>query len=159
MLEITGLTDAAVLECAADFARFPSLSCLEVQNPEGDGSCVIRFLDSLPPLKSLAILGAVSEPMVRALLKKHVTALRSLSLPKLLCSADPIITLREQCPYLEYLETTISRTEGDSNEITIYTALGSHPRLRTLRLDLDAQSILATNSSVPNQPSTSFIGR
>jgi len=137
VLKITGITDVAVLEWAADFARFPSLVCLGVQNPNDDDSCIIRFFNSLPPLESLTVLGVVDEPMVHAVSKKHATSLRSLSLPKLFCSADLVFTLREQYSYLEHLETTVSRTEGDSNEIAIYTALGSHPHLRSLRLDLD----------------------
>jgi hypothetical protein len=129
-------SDAAVW--SAESLSFPSLSCLELRTNGWHPTGSARFLESLPPLRDLTIdEGVPQDLMLKAILSRHATTLQRLSLPQWVYSLRLSRVLRENCPLLEHLAVKIFRTEGDASEVALYTALGSHPRIRSLCLDLD----------------------
>lgn len=136
-LKMTGYTEADILMWATHTAHFPALSCLEIQTPETDASSVADFLSSVPGLQDLSIVGAVDDSTLMTIEQKHGLTLHHLSIPSWACSADGLMSLKEACPHLSSLAIKVHRTQGDTDEVAMYTALGTYPKLHTLSLELD----------------------
>lgn len=103
----------------------------------GNEFSTIGFLEKLPSLENLTILGGVTESVVSVIISNHGTTLKQLSLPELSCAIGRITDFRNACPALKHLSITMSRTGGDAREVALYTKLGPHCQLRSLCLELD----------------------
>jgi hypothetical protein len=137
-LKLIGNIDSDVVVWAAESLSFPSLSCLELKTNGWHPSGSARFLESLPSLKDLTIdEGSPQNLTFKAILSQHAMTLQRLSLPRWVYSLRLSRVLRKNFPSLEHLAVKMFRTEGDASELALYTALGSHPRIQSLWLDLD----------------------
>ncbi|EED18296.1 hypothetical protein TSTA_120440 [Talaromyces stipitatus ATCC 10500] len=110
------------------------------------------FLTRPPAL--LVLILRVWAPILRIgrVCQLHGLKLRQLFLSTILLKPVSLHNLRwitDNCPYLEELTISTSRTMGDANECAHYKALGSLPRLRRLTLSLDASSIQGRQIELP----------
>lgn len=100
-----------------------------------------EFLQWLPPLRSLTFLGwSLREIPMDSILVHHGPCLVDLFLapcPGLHPTSSDLRQIVENCPVLENLAISIRRTYGDGQEVALYRALGSLPKLQHLTLDLD----------------------
>ncbi|KAM5464243.1 hypothetical protein MauCBS54593_007062 [Microsporum audouinii] len=112
-----------------------------------DGAACV-FLQSLPPLNVLKLTGNFSHETFKAILGHHRSLQRIWLSPQrkshlasfgldFTLSLDRIRELTSQCLQLRTVSLLIPRTLGDSQEVNIYRALGSLPRLKDLSLYLD----------------------
>ncbi|KAI5369191.1 putative leucine-rich repeat domain superfamily [Septoria linicola] len=150
VLKIKNGVDHSTLEWAAEHASFPSLSTLEIHSEPGNNeSAISDLLQSLPSLKELAVRGGVHDLTFSAILDHHGLSLRRLSIPGFASSIESLRMLNAACPFLEHLEVRTSRTQGDDEEVQLYTSLGIFSRVRTLCLNMDC-SIAGSDSDDPS---------
>lgn len=110
----------------------------------GFGDEFSAMLRGLRPLQELIVDGCFSEGNLVALTEqqKKSDCLRRLPLQRapsstLLFDVRRIWILPEHCSNIEVLHLTTERTLGDKDEAEIHRCLGSFPRLRDLRIELD----------------------
>jgi hypothetical protein len=99
------------------------------------------FLLSLPPLEALDVDFLDSPALWEKLIDRHGATLRCfefgrfrLEWPSL--SHDQVRKLARQCPRLERILLPVRRSKSDHDELKIYEALGSLPRLKSATLHL-----------------------
>lgn len=127
-------------------SNFPSLITFSAMCPDEPSNpawpeSFLAFLRDLPSIKVLRVLGwprSVSfTPGLNIQLQKLHLETRPISgsppLPE-----DHVLQLADMCPELEDLTIEIKRSRGDAAEVARYRALGRLPRLRRLKLILDA---------------------
>lgn len=111
-------------------------------------SVLIRFLCSLSTLESLALAGEIHPARSGEWALSHASTLKRLQLKtvKRSDSVFNLVALRAMTPtplpLLEHLSITIKRSEGDSNEVSMYKVLGTMPRLQSVILGLDCSDFL-----------------
>ncbi|KAH9213702.1 hypothetical protein DL95DRAFT_505861 [Leptodontidium sp. 2 PMI_412] len=135
-------------------APFRSLSELEVpincwdeqHSRELYSQAFATFIRGIAPLRSLNIwANPLTSDILEAILEKHGTSLRRLSLPtfghleSVRFDAYQVHEINRRCPSLRELELNVPRSKGDIAEQAIYTALGSIPQLQHLQLNLDCE--------------------
>jgi hypothetical protein len=104
------------------------------------------FLCSLPRLKILNLKGEFSLTTCFAALRYHGEQLQVLHLlqtsraKQVVFKLQEILDIKTLCPQLNELSIKIPRSRGDANEVAIYKALGSFPKLDTLHLTLDCSN-------------------
>ncbi|PLB46634.1 hypothetical protein P170DRAFT_477510 [Aspergillus steynii IBT 23096] len=143
VLGLTGNINADTLDYMGSSYQFPSLRSLFIRYTLHDsawvsGESLKRFLDRLPPLLSLTVSFSRSGLDVDGIAKHHGAALRRLTINNPHLNEYDLKCLAKYCPHLEYLKLGLKRTWGDANEIALYKALGSIPRLVDLDLSLNA---------------------
>ncbi|KAH6892536.1 hypothetical protein B0T10DRAFT_594311 [Thelonectria olida] len=107
--------------------------------PEIDDA-IRDLLQLLSPLKSLRLTGSlVSGMILDAIISHHGGSLRRLKLlrPRFSFSLGNIREISQKCPELEELEIMVRRLQGGEEEVKLYRALGTLPRLERLNLLLD----------------------
>ncbi|KAL1965255.1 hypothetical protein VTN77DRAFT_5857 [Rasamsonia byssochlamydoides] len=120
--------------------QLPFLERLVIHPTHGDDEQFFRtivrlFLEGLKPLSCLRLRFPVEAPLRHRIFELHGASLTDLALEPMTLSE--LSTLREACPRLERLETTIQRSESDRWETRCYEALARLPHLRKLYLNLD----------------------
>jgi hypothetical protein len=155
------LNTVASMADKGDFSSLQSLALFVVAHdyrenkPDTLDKPTSLFLEALPPLKSLYLTGYVSNLCAHAVLHRHGPTLRKLRfLPfmqflKTTSSATMrnnstspwYMTLTQdialRCPRVEFLSLRIQRHQGGPEEVALYRALGTLPRLARLTLFLD----------------------
>lgn len=102
------------------------------------------FLRSLNPLSVLAISGSVGSDVFDVIMERHGRTVRKLYLEPdasadlVVLSPSEISRIRHGCLMLEHLTLSIPRTKGNAQEVAIYKALGTLPKLQSISLTLDA---------------------
>jgi hypothetical protein len=151
--------------------NFPSLTTLGINIEAADRSreayheCLGRFLRGLSSLESLELVGGVDHPTFLVVLEMPSTRLKKLCLlrsdtlpPRMVVGAPEVKMLNTSFPSLEELIVKISRSRGNAQEVAIYKALGSMPKLRNLSLTLDVMDLvdpisrLGDRHRLPNDP-------
>lgn len=123
---------------------FGPFSC---QNGADHDLTLSLFLEAIPPLKRLCLLGSVrsNDITFTTILTRHGKTLKTLCLDRGrhkpgLSSAEwirKIGLLAEYCPGLEVLSLGIARSQGDESEVAVYRTLSWLRSLKHLRLLLD----------------------
>lgn len=157
-LEIARGIDDDGLACMSSKCSLPHLRTLQLRlEPFGVPSQsaglregAISFLTSMPPLKSLELMGCFDRTILDAGITRHGSTLRSLNLASpdsgetnprpVQITADVVKELQAQCPALGHLAFPIRRTKGKPPASDIYQALGTFSRLQSLFLTLDASN-------------------
>lgn len=135
------------LEYLSTECEFSSLTELELKleyhnrpNPSTYNSAVSSFLTKIPALTILKLYAWNSE-LATGLIFEHLgSSLRQLTLLPAVSERLSLQDLQEiahNCPYLEELKNTVSRSKGDAQERAKYEVLGSFPRLQHLALRFD----------------------
>ncbi|KAL2118669.1 hypothetical protein VTJ04DRAFT_8329 [Mycothermus thermophilus] len=98
------------------------------------------LLRVLPPLEELVWLVKIRQEHLKLIFSRLGPTLRKLHLR--LTSDDSldsetILAMARSCPRLEDLQLRVLRSNGDSQEVALYRALGRMTRLKKLRLVLD----------------------
>ncbi|KAL8721780.1 MAG: hypothetical protein Q9181_007635, partial [Wetmoreana brouardii] len=152
VLQLNACIDTDALDYLVGNCHFPSLRTLvldlSTDHVYDDSvaalpNCAGNFLRSLPGLSAIKIRGELRRSIFNTLLGHHGAALRKLwILPdfdadRIMIEQDEVDQIRSSCPLLEHLALLVSRSQGDSKEVAIYTSLGAFSRLRTLFLELD----------------------
>lgn len=127
-------------------SNFPSLVTLSVVCPRNSptpawSDSFLALLRGLPNLKALRVFGwprstSFTPGLNTGLQKLHLDTWHTPGGPPLL--QDHVLQLPVMCPALEELTIEIKRSRGDAAEVARYRALGRLPRLRRLKLSLDA---------------------
>jgi len=142
---VEGLAEMAL---HGNFASLKNLSISHIwRMTVPEQQIFIRFIQHLPRLQSLHLDGHISPSMFQAAVHRHGSTLRHLSVEREEClniptpvacfSAPTIQLLVRSCPSLSQLHLAgVPRTHGDAQEVLIYRALGTLPRLRRLSLRL-----------------------
>ncbi|GAM90282.1 hypothetical protein ANO11243_083240 [Dothideomycetidae sp. 11243] len=100
------------------------------------------FFQSLPTLRSIAIAGYYSLPVVETALSYSSTTLTSLELrvpyghSQWIFSDSIIHKIADSCPQLQELTIPLRRSLGDEKEVTLYKDLGRLPKLKKFDLML-----------------------
>lgn len=105
------------------------------------------LLQTLHPLKDLRLTGFVADRTFTTVLHRHGETLRKLQfiparqhwmqVEPYVISHRCIQALQKRCPNLREVELLTPRTKGDEQEVSIYRALGTLPRLTRASLLLD----------------------
>jgi hypothetical protein len=104
----------------------------------------IQFLMSLRPLASLTLKGWNPSHSMIPILSLHGCPLTRLVIEPYRqdpFTASDIIEIALQCPNVQELDITISRSEGDIFEVEKYRSLGKFLALRDLKIRLDKTDI------------------
>ena len=132
----------------------------------------IAFFEALKPLHELSVDGPLEPEILDAILFRHGSALRKLSLcpseslfaetlysknqrhiPMIL-EKEHVLQIQAQCPALEELAIPVKRTKSDAHEAEIYRSFGKMERLQVLFLTLDCSNWQVTRGSASmNDPS------
>lgn len=112
----------------------------QLSSPEWSDS-LLAFLWGLPSIKVLRVLGwprsiSFTPGLNKQLQKLHLETRPIPGGPPLL--DDHVLQLAVMCPDIEDLTMETKRSRGDAAEVARYRALGRLPRLRRLKLILDA---------------------
>ncbi|KAK4494501.1 hypothetical protein PRZ48_014799 [Zasmidium cellare] len=104
-----------------------------------------KLLLSVPPLRALGVVGQLSRPRLHDAMSRHGSSLTQLDLRpggakkhRLVLGPEEVEWISRYCLTLEILEMTVKRSQGDSQEVAMYRAIGRMPRLQTLILTLDS---------------------
>jgi hypothetical protein len=137
-------------------SNFPSLTTLSLNlgddhediSRQAYFDILDRFLRSLPSLASLELVGELDHPTFLVVLEMSGTRLKKLCLlpddnfaEQLVVRASEVEMIKTSFPHLEELILKAPRSRGNANEVAIYKALGSLPKLRRLSLTLDATDL------------------
>ena len=103
-----------------------------------------QLVRKLPSLKELELVGELQRSALAPIIQRAGPTLRKLSLSsnkpsphRLVASQEDLELIVKNCPHLQDLDITISRSKGDANETALYRLMGSLPRLQSLCLALD----------------------
>lgn len=137
----TPMKDQA-LPSPSNFSSLVTFSVLcpdKLSNPAWSSS-FLSFLRDLPSIKSLRVLGwprsiSFTPGLNKQLQTLHLDTRGDVGQPLL---QDHVLQLADMFPALEDLRIEIKRSRGDAAEVARYRALGRLPRLRRLKLILDA---------------------
>ena len=109
------------------------------------------LLQALHPLEDLGLTRFVADRTFTTILHRHGETLRKLQfiparqhrmqVEPYVISHHCIQELQKRCPNLRELELLIPRTKGDEQEVSIYRALGTLPRLKRALLLLDCSHL------------------
>ncbi|KAL6231711.1 hypothetical protein BDW75DRAFT_247745 [Aspergillus navahoensis] len=124
------------------------------------------FIASLPPLESIHLTGPFFKESFKAVLNRHGSSLKKLTLyptatsrippiDQFLITSTEIRKIQEHCPNVHDVRLQVERTLDDQKEQDIYRALGQLPRLRHLSLQLDvwnAVELGRTDKAALGQP-------
>lgn len=103
------------------------------------------LLQTLHPLKSLALTGFVAHKTFTTVLHRHGETLRKLefiSMKSDAISHQSLQKLQKRCPNLRELSVRISQIKGDKQEAIIYRSLSTLPRLKRAFLSLDCANLV-----------------
>lgn len=139
-------TAVTLLDTMSNLNTLPALERLVIYPTLGDDTdffqtVIAIFLEGLKPLSTLRLRFPVTAQLRQSIFEMHGPTLVDLTLEPM--TLGELLTLRDACPNLGRLETTIKRSESDRWETRCYEALGRLPRLTTLILRLDG--------SIPNE--------
>ncbi|CAI6340713.1 unnamed protein product [Periconia digitata] len=97
------------------------------------------MLSVLEPLESLRTHCPINTDIFDAIISRHGANLRVLYFEKIevMFNSNNIRQIANSCPHLEDIEFNMLRTCGNKEEVEIYKALGSMPRLKRASLTLD----------------------
>ena len=108
------------------------------------------FFESLPPLDSLTLAGAMDSVLIQTIVCRHGYSLQDLrlypvedpdhsftTLFKIVLTPEDIQTIVQACPRLQRLDLTIKRSRGDTREAACYEALSQSTSLKQVNLKLD----------------------
>ncbi|KAF7192000.1 hypothetical protein HII31_06645 [Pseudocercospora fuligena] len=129
--------------------RFPALRTLSLgtsaNNLQMDEQTA-AFIRTLPPLRTLNMTLGTGRLTFGAILDAHGSSLHSVSFGSSQSGffwdythvADPatVRLLAKKCTNISYLDIMLPRFAGDEQDLGIYSALGSMPRLQELMLSL-----------------------
>ncbi|KAL1984143.1 hypothetical protein VTN96DRAFT_9448 [Rasamsonia emersonii] len=155
-LQATSLT---LLDTMSNLNTLPALERLAIYPTSGDDSdffqtVILTFLEGLKPLSCLRLRFPVAAQLRQSIFDLHGPTLVDLALEPM--TLGELLILREACPRLERLETTIKRSESDRWETRCYEALGRLPCLTKLLLRLDCSipvtPVPANNGNQPGGP-------
>ncbi|KAK2850648.1 hypothetical protein FQN49_005460 [Arthroderma sp. PD_2] len=154
VLRLEGCIKQDALEYLATECSFPSLVTLKlnithdkrlrlrpVRSPPPDHFLTAGevFLQGLPPLSALNIVGWHSTNMLGSVFEHHGVSLRRLSIASNVrnpLELRDIEQISSCCPRLEHLELSIHRRGGNAEEVALYRAIGSFKMLRNLTIQL-----------------------
>jgi hypothetical protein len=148
-LKLETLIEPSALAYLAS-CRFQALKSLSLSLREQDETSpdvIDELFGRLPPLSSLMLKGELYRATLGDILVLHGATLRTLSLlpagtsrTRLVLDAKDLTAIASRCPSLEHFELALARSKGDASEVEAYKALGSFPRLQTIKMFLDASN-------------------
>jgi hypothetical protein len=97
------------------------------------------LLSVLEPLESLKTHFPVNTDVFDTILHRHGASLRVLRFDKIevMLNSKNVRQIANSCPHMEDIKFNMLRTCGNKEEVEIYKALGSMPRLKRASLTLD----------------------
>ncbi|OIW29317.1 hypothetical protein CONLIGDRAFT_701351 [Coniochaeta ligniaria NRRL 30616] len=118
-----------------------ALTCTEISMPTRYWTSALDFMRNIPQLTTLQLTAWSRTVSIVPGLSPNLRKLQVFTYPvqganPLIC--DYIHKLATLCPLLEELAVETRRSRGNAAEVALYQALGRLPRLRYLRLTLDA---------------------
>ncbi|KAH8422541.1 uncharacterized protein LDX57_000295 [Aspergillus melleus] len=148
VLGIIGSIVTEALEYLGSNCNFPSLQSLfldlsldyadDLSEFDNDAyqEDMVHFLCRVPPLLSLSLSHMPRGMDVERVAQHHGSRIRRLTITKYPLKEHDLKCLAKYCLRLEYLKLSLERSFGDANELALYSALGSIPRLVEIELDL-----------------------
>lgn len=153
-----------IIRWLSDGVAFSSLQCLSISFGCGPGltrtmafyEAANQWLLSLPPLHDLELAGWHSRIHFKALVSHHGSRLSRLRLhntsTRQYLTGEEILCLAQDCSLLQELKIPLRRTQGDSEEVASYRALGAIQKLKYLSLDFQVIPV-----GMREQPREDFI--
>jgi hypothetical protein len=148
----TSLTLGALEKLAelAEGDEFVSLKDLQIpvsltpsQRQSTMDKAVARILTALRPLERLVTTN-ISDRTINALAVTHGPSLQCLEIDRYVFTLDDLQQLSKCCRSLARLTIEIIRTSGDQEEMAKYRTLGSMPKLKKLKLNLQCTALCHT---------------
>lgn len=172
-----GMTNL-VMEWIVENCSFPQLKTLRACLNRNDTmieqpnytDVVVSFFKVFEPLQQLIVTGGLDFRILDAILSKHGSTLRELSLrpeeafswssngriPEIpmVFEKKHLLQIQAQCPILRKLSITVKRTKSDAVEAEFYKTLGKMESLQVLFLTLDCSDVrVSRDSTRTNEPS------
>ncbi|KAH7308946.1 hypothetical protein B0I35DRAFT_359887 [Stachybotrys elegans] len=164
MIQVSG----GALRWASSNLSLPNLKELRIsldrddvqEKRPGFADDAIAFFDSLPPLTTLDLSGALEQKILQHVLRQHGATLKNLTitpyeskysttkrnLPLVLTNED-FDVLQSSCPNVMKLKLPVKRRKGNASEVAIYQALGRMKSLTDIYLTLDCSAPWVTQSN------------
>ncbi|KAJ5414051.1 hypothetical protein N7509_000678 [Penicillium cosmopolitanum] len=129
------------LSTEVDLARLKTLALTPNEIENNDYQQFNIFIQQLRPLSSLELKGWMLSSVLDGIMNGHGTSLVELKLAESQGNESvgsikkhDLSAIAQSCPLLRYLDLTLDRTGGDSEEAALYKILGSLPRLKCVSL-------------------------
>ncbi|KAJ6083505.1 hypothetical protein N7467_007640 [Penicillium canescens] len=126
-----------------DFARLKILVLTPNEIENNAYQQIKIFLQRLRPLSSLELKGWMVSSVLDGIMNAHGASLIELKLAESQGNESvgsikkhDLSAIAQNCPSLQYLDLTLDRTGGDSEEVALYGILGALPQLKCVSLTL-----------------------